>query len=90
MTRQEVFANYNINKDSIIISPGKFEGEMCYMPHIYDIFLNGDCEEVYDEDDNLEYIVVVPTLEDLKEFPEIESTDEIHFRITDQGFMEEL
>lgn len=44
MTRNEVFGDYDVDKLGIIRSPGKFEGEMVYVPALYDALLDG-CSE---------------------------------------------
>jgi hypothetical protein len=40
MTRREIEKEYNV-KDGRIISPGRFEGEMIYVPHFWSLFLDG-------------------------------------------------
>jgi hypothetical protein len=41
MTRTEILAQYQVGSDGVIRSPGKFEGEMLYVPFYWDIAMNG-------------------------------------------------
>jgi hypothetical protein len=41
---------YECDEQGRITSPGKFEGEMCYLPYFYDLFL---CGEGYCDDEGV-------------------------------------
>ena len=42
---------YDVNEYGIITSPGKFEGEMAYVPYFWDLVLEGfSDEEIWDDD----------------------------------------
>ena len=45
MTRQEIESSYKI-ENGRIRSPGKFEGEMIYVPFYWNVFLDGFVVEV--------------------------------------------
>ena len=84
MTRLETLASYKVDDHSVIRSPGKFEGEMIYLPHFYDVFLDGGGE------DNGKRIRVDITEEDRKEFPELGKTKSaIKFYEREDGFVVE-
>ena len=69
----------------VIRSPGKFEGEMIYMPYYYGVYLEGGA------DDSGNAIKVEITKEDREIFPELPKNKKyIKFVITDQGFVEEV
>ncbi len=51
-----------------IIGPGKFEGEMYYVPYFWDQAMDGG--DTVDDPEGMTYSVVEFTAEDRKEFPE--------------------
>ena len=65
MTRQEIERQYKV-ANGVIRSPGQFEGEMIYVPHYWDIFMNGFADR-----DNGTIIGFDITPEDRNEFPEL-------------------
>jgi hypothetical protein len=81
MTRDEVF-HYRINDAGVITSPGKFEGNMLYVPAFWERGLDGasdfDCGTVYgfvfDDDDR-------------KEFPEIGDSYGMLLEESENGFV---
>jgi hypothetical protein len=75
---------YSINKDGIIISPGKFEGEPEWAPYFYQQWLETGGHEMDDEEGNA-IIHVLP--EDRARFPELAKVDHILIRESDQGFV---
>lgn len=82
MNRKEILDNYSIDKDGFITSPGKFEGEMLFVPHFYDIYLNGGA------DDNGKIISIEISAEDRAEFPEIpKRAKKIKLYVSDSGFV---
>ena len=81
MTRQEVLANYSVDSNNIITELGKFQGEMIYAPHFYDIYSNGGA------DDDGEIISFKISDEDRKEFPELGAAKQIDMIFDDFGFV---
>ena len=49
MTRIEILNHYTVDRRLTINSPGKFEGEMIYAPHFYDMVMDGFGEPVYED-----------------------------------------
>ncbi len=84
MTREETLQHYKINAAGIITTPGKFEGEAVYMPHVYEVFMDG-CA-----DDDGNNILVAITDEDRSEFPELEDRETVYFTVRDDGFVCEV
>lgn len=84
MTRKDILETYKVNEYNIIRSPGKFEGEMLYMPYFYDEYLNGMADVI--EDDLITFYVDDA---DLKEFPELENQNRVCFYVNDDGFVTE-
>ena len=69
----------------VILSPGKFEGEMIYMPYYYGVYLEGGA------DDSGNAIKIEITKEDREIFPELPKNKKyIKFVITDQGFVQQI
>lgn len=66
MNRQEILANYTVDKRGIILSPGKFEGEMLYVPFFWNAFLEGFADR-----DNGKVIGFDITADDRAMFPEL-------------------
>jgi hypothetical protein len=90
MTRQEVIDSYDIDPTTgIIRSPGKFEAEMCYVPALWDIVLEGFGEELYDDYNSCR--ITVDPIEDVElyiHFPELLNTSGIFvLRESDDGFV---
>jgi hypothetical protein len=82
MTRQEIETSYQINKQGIITSPGKFEGEMLYVPYFWDAYLNG----LVDDDDGGVLTFLVDG-EDRAMFPELGNATKVHLESDDAGFV---
>lgn len=78
MTREEIEKDYQVNEDGIITSPGKFEGQMIYVPYFNDQSLNGFF-------DLAEWIEIENT--DLEKFSELEGVFEIRLFEDDNGFV---
>jgi hypothetical protein len=83
MTRDKILKQYDVNEHGIITSPGKFEGEMLYMPHFYDLYMNG----MYNSNDDGSFSIPIEKRE--KEmFPEIGKRKRvINFDIDENGFV---
>ena len=70
MTRQETFAAYNIDSNGFIQSLGKFESEMLYAPHFWEMRLDGMADELSYPDGTTIYIVAIDDA-DRAEYPEL-------------------
>jgi hypothetical protein len=81
-TREEVLANYKINEHGSITSPGKFEGEMLYVPYLWEKSLDG-CGDF--DFGNIQGFVIEDS--DRKLFPELADTFAISLMETDSGFV---
>ena len=84
MTRQEILDRYTL-RDGIIVSPGKFEGEMLYVPYFWEQYIDGGADE--DDGDIISFTV---TEDDVREFPELEGTSVVRLVVNDQGFVMEV
>jgi hypothetical protein len=73
---------YNVGEDGIIHNPGKFEGEMYYVPYFYDVGMNGFA----DEDNGSDWLFELGE-EDFKKFPELKGHKNIIITSSDQGFI---
>ena len=73
-----------IKEGSIILTPGKFEMEMSYVPHFWDVVMNGGGEEVGDG-----VVRIKVTDEDRKEYPDLVklNRDEIFLWESPDGFV---
>ena len=87
MTREEVLENYDVDESSRIKSPGKFEGEMLYVPAMWEWVMEGWADEHHD-DVNSVSVQVMP--EDEKEFPELRTRTSVRMYETEQGFVTEI
>ena len=66
MTREEILKDYKVDEHGIIMSPGKFEGEMLYVPYFWDISLDGG-----GLDEGEDWCSLKIESEDYAEFPEL-------------------
>lgn len=86
MTRTEILNSYDVDKYGIIRSPGKFEGEMIYVPHYWDAYLRGFADR--DDGRVLGFDI---TKEDRAEFPELEERQRtVKLDQRDDGFVCEV
>ena len=83
MTRQEIEESYKI-ENGRIRSPGKFEGEMIYVPFYWDVFLNGFADR-----DNGHVLGFNVSADDKKMFPELRRRRTVRLIERDDGFVEE-
>lgn len=81
--RDTIVANYRVDARGTIRSPGKFEGEMLYVPHYWDCVLDGAA----DEDAGREAFFRV-TDADRQLFPELGAIYGLSLRESDQGFVD--
>ena len=84
MTRAQIEHDYD-TRDGRITSPGKFEGEMLYVPYFWDAFMNG----LADRDDG-EILGFDVMLEDRQQFPELKGRRTVRLHQRDDGFVVEL
>ncbi len=80
MTRQEICEAYDVDNRGVVRSPGKFEGEMLYVPHFWDQGLEGAASE----DENGMFFFVIDD-DDRKVFPEIDDIYGIALGETESG-----
>jgi hypothetical protein len=85
MTRVDIKLDYQIDERGVIRSPGKFEGEMLYVPYFWDAFLNG-CA---DGDDG-EVLTFIVDSDDVREFPELADAKQVRLYEDSQGFVGEI
>jgi len=86
MNRQDVLNAYSVI-DGTIHSPGKFERESLYMPYIFDLSLDGGCEDF--PIGSMLFTKVELNSDDHNQFPEFEGKSVIWFYETDNGFIVE-
>lgn len=84
MKRVDIETEYEV-KDGLIHSPGQFELQPVYVPHFWDIYLNGGADR--DDGTTLGFDV---TTEDKADFPELAKRRTVKLRQTDQGFIVEV
>lgn len=84
MTRLEIERDYKI-VDGRIRSPGRFEGELLYVPHFWDVAMNGFADR--DDGRALGFDV---TKEDKAEFPELKRRRTVNLYQRDNGFVCEV
>ena len=85
MKRKEIEQRYSIDANGIIRSPGKFEGEMLYVPYFWDAFLNGFADR-----DNGNVLGFDVTSEDKVEFPELIARRTVKLYERSDGFVCEV
>ncbi|KKL51378.1 hypothetical protein LCGC14_2296090 [marine sediment metagenome] len=84
MNEPQVRIEYDINEYGLIQSPGKFEGEMLYAPHLYDVMLNG-CLDQSEDDDSMGELTINQTDVDL--FPDYFNLGDVYvLSECEQGF----
>lgn len=81
MTRQEIELRYKV-ENGIIRSPGQFEGEAIYVPHFWEIYLNGFADR-----DNGDVLGFDVTPVDKREFPELKRRRTVKLYQRDDGFV---
>jgi hypothetical protein len=81
MTRNEIVGAYRVNDQGIITSPGKFEGEMLYVPYLWDMAMEGFTDHV----NGVDYIVFEDG--DFAAFPELVGNYGAAIEESEQGFV---
>jgi hypothetical protein len=66
MTHDELQRQYEVNKKGVIVTPGKFAGQMLYVPYFWDKYLGG-----FADDTTAGFITFFITDDERKEFPEL-------------------
>lgn len=91
VTREEILKLYDVDARGVIRSPGKFEGEMVYLPYFWEKVLEGwqDWEEDDEEGGGLVAGFMV-TPEDRALFPELGGKTKLRIVEGDTGFVVEL
>lgn len=85
--RQQILNSFDIDKHGIITSPGKFEGNMLYVPFFYDLWIEGWADdEGYD--DNIPFAIFYITDEDIEHFPELRGIKRIEMWKDEYGFVQ--
>ena len=88
MKRSEILKQYEVNEHNIIKSPGKFEGEMIYAPHFYDLYLDGCGHDEWDDNDTDFFLTFFDINDyDRKEFPELKGIEKVSLWEDDLGFI---
>ena len=83
----ELRGTYECDEQGRITSPGKFEGEMYYIPYFYDIAIQGDGEWDYEEGT----ITVQIEACDRELFPELPADQEcVTMIVSESGFVYEV
>lgn len=82
LTRQEIETIFKVEK-GIIKSPGKFEGEMLYVPYFWELDGEGEMLEGG-------AVLFETTNEDLQQFPELEGQETVVLFQRDDGFVVEV
>ena len=84
--RKAVTDNYQVDSSGRIKSPGKFEGEMLYVPHFWDVFMNGGADDEEGDD-----VMVFEVGHDERiAFPELGKKKKVKLRERDDGFVVEV
>lgn len=88
VSREEIIRDFQVDQHGRIRRPGKFEGEMLYVPYFYEAFLDGMSD--FDEGEGGTFGFRI-TPEDRKLFPELgKKRKVIHFYIRSDGFVVEV
>jgi hypothetical protein len=83
----ELRGTYECDEQGRITSPGKFEGEMCYLPYFYDLAMCGEGE--FDDEDGTFTVTIEP--EDRELFPQLAADHgDVTMIESDSGFVYEV
>jgi len=85
MTRQLVLNTYDVDSHGRITNPGMFKGEGLYVPHFWEVYLDGFADR--DDGKVLGFDV---TAEDKAEFPELEGRRTLKLVQRDDGLVCEV
>lgn len=84
--RKAILDSYKVDSSGRIKSPGKFEGEMIYVPHYWDVFMNGGADEELANGT----MVFEVGFDDRAAFPELKTRKTVKLRERDDGFVIEV
>lgn len=90
MTREQIEKEFNIDiKTGIILNPGKFEGEMIYVPYFWDAAMNGlaDEDNTMSEYDDTPVSLFNINDEDREQFPELKEIITVELWEDSNGFV---
>lgn len=87
MTRQEIMRTWKVDQYGIIRSPGKFEGEVLYAPHYYELMMDGMGETSFSDEHEMEKTVFQITADDTAEFPELGNGKTVELYEDESGFI---
>ena len=80
--REQILKDYKVSDHGVIHSPGKFEGEMLYVPYFHARWGEGGGDEEFG---SAVFFVITPW--DVDAFPELAGTYGLALEETDQGFV---
>jgi hypothetical protein len=83
--RTAILKHYDVDVNGRIRSPGKFEGEMLYVPYFWDVGLDG-----FADTDNGTVWGFKVTKEDKLMFPELKRKRSVRLAERDDGFVVEV
>lgn len=84
--RKAILDSYKVDSSGRIKSPGKFEGEMVYVPHFWDVFMNGGSDEELANGT----LVFEVGFDERAAFPELKTRKTVKLRERDDGFVIEV
>jgi hypothetical protein len=84
-TRRDVENYFDLDLRGIITTPGKFQGELVYVPYFWEKGLDGWADDELGDEGYLFFT----TPEDAKEFPELRGKDRVIVREREDGFVYE-
>lgn len=82
MNREEITEHYHVSPFGIILTPGKFEAEMLYVPYFWELGLDG----AWTEDVDGVYFFIIDA-DDRAKFPELGEAYGIAITANDSGFV---
>ena len=87
MNKRQALEQFNVNHCGIIQNPGRYEGEMIYVPHFWE---QNDEDRRVGDPDYIEWRVFEVTEDDKAEFPELAKDRVTHIAIheNDDGSLE--
>lgn len=79
-------------EDGTITTPGKFEGQRAYITAMYDVWLEGfaDDDQIVVDNQAVDCITVAINDDDRRLWPELAHRKYVKFRVTDDGFVQEV
>jgi hypothetical protein len=88
MTRNEIEQEFSLTSRGTIKAPGKFEGEMLWVPYFYEATSMGESDADFSFGDGDTWVgFLIFQGGDFKEFPELEGSYGISLEENSQGFV---